>query len=74
MNIMEIIMNNIFNRLGKPFKNVQVLGLGEALYLQRVSSKLQLALEFNRRYAVQFQCFVKQSQQTVNLIKGGFGN
>ena len=36
VDVMEIIMNNVFNRLGKPFKNIQILSLGEAFDLQRV--------------------------------------
>ena len=73
VNVVKIIIDNIFNSLSKSFKNVQILGQGEALDFQGVGQKFKLTFEFFGRNAVQFQRSVKKAQQTVYLMKGGFG-
>jgi hypothetical protein len=72
--VVEIVVDDVLDRLGEALEDIQVLGKGEALGLQGAFQKIQLAVELHRRYPVQIEGLAKKDQQLVDLVKGGLGD
>ena len=74
MNVVKIIVDDVPYSQGKPLEDVKILCKSKLSGFKGLGQHVQLALDFHRRDSIEFQCFVKQIQPAVNLVKSGFCN
>ena len=74
VNVVKIIVDDIFDGNGESLENIQILGKGESSHLQGVGQQIQLALQLHRIDAVQAKGLVKQGESLINVVKRGPGD
>ena len=71
VDVVEIIVDDVFDGNGESLEDVQVLGEGEASDFQGMCQQVQLAFELDRIDAVQAKGLVEEGQPFIDVVKGG---